>query len=91
MEAPVPAHNSTITPSQFHVELDDVPVKPSALSSHFILTVKSVGYKRVHGDEYFIKFKNICCHFRRVFRPKYLYNNEFHRVRMIEFEVTGHA
>jgi len=26
------------------------------LSSHFILTVKSVGYKRVDGGKYFIKF-----------------------------------
>ena len=68
MEAPVSMHNSITSPFIYTfnntvttplVEVDALPVKQSALSSHFILTVKSVGYKRVHGDEYFIKFKNI--------------------------------
>ena len=45
------------TPQQFHcIEIDVHPMKPWTLSSHFILIVKSVGYKRVHGGEYFIKF-----------------------------------
>jgi len=57
------------------------------LSSHFIRTVKSVGYKRVHGGEYFIKFLKYFCHFQRVFPPE----QWIQKVRMIEFEVTGHA
>ena len=43
------------TSQQFHcIEIDVHPIKPWPLSSHFILIVKSVGYKRVHGGEYFI-------------------------------------